>query len=244
MSDSEASTVPARDEDAKKMALEKLKAARAEETATPPEQFKRKGAASDLGDLSSQPKLPKKIQSKEILKDNCDTTKTSAVKVKKSDTAETLKYHQPEVKVQPTAAKARAQPLAAKVEPAATPATPSPTETPTAPATPVSKAVSQCLNRASTKELQASQTPSASDSRKTPPDSQPKAKAAPPQDSEDESSMDSEEVRKMEAEAKGKRDAHARYMRFSRSLKSTLVESVAAINDSTPVAIGSPSKIC
>lgn len=216
VSDSEASTVPAKDEDVRKHVLQGLKAGQVEETHTPVDKLKRKGA-KDMDQLSSEPKLPRKLQSKPILKEG-DEGDEAQVEIKKSDTAETLPYP---AAAKATAVKAKAGPPKTKIEP----------ETPT------SKAVSQCLGRASTQELQAVATPAGTPSAPhgntpttptaptaPPPPVAPQAKAALQDDpgSDAESSVDSEELRRIEREQKAKREAHARYMRFSRSLTSTL----------------------
>ena len=218
VSDSEASTVPANDADAKQKALKGLKAAQAEETRTPVDKLKRKDAR-DMDQLSSEPKLPRRLQSKPILREGDETQ----VAIKKSETSETLAYTLNQAV--PTAAKATA--VKAKAQP--------PTTAKCEPETPTSKAVSQCLGRASTKELQAAtqqpshgntpSTPKAAAAASPPAPVAPQAKAAqtdPDPDSDSESSADDEELRRIEREQKAKREAHARYMRFSRSLTSTL----------------------
>ena len=201
MPDSDASTVPAKTEDAKRMAIEKTREAKARELqVTPPCRVK----TQELEELSSKPKLTKEIQSKPVL--------------------------EPEASKVATAVKAKAAPPVVKEEAKGSLET--------------SQAVQDCLRRPSTTELSSPAPPSppkriekkpekektkeSKDTAKTKEKSAgseptPVASAPPgPPDSDSESS-DSEEDRKKEAQAKAKREAHARYMRFSRSLTSSLV---------------------
>ena len=155
-------------------------------------------------EASSQPKLKREVQSSKLL--DPETPKTPVVS---------------------TAVKAKAAPPSQiKVEPAES--------------TDRSRAVQDCLRRPSTTDMAS---PAASlpggkipekehkeakkKDKDLPAGSQealplpPAPAPAPAQESDSES--DSEEDRKKERLAKAKREAHARYMRFSRSLTSSLV---------------------
>ena len=120
----------------------------------------------------------------------------------------------------PTASKAKAAPPKLKVE--------EPKEEPETPQT--SKAVADCLARASTTELEVGQKGKDPKSKgmvvanaTAKPKPQPKKPEDPPagaEQSEEESEESEGTIREREELLKAKRAAHARYMRFSRSFKS------------------------
>lgn len=153
--------------------------------------------------VSPRPQLKREVQSKEIL-----TEKPSK-----------------SLKVPPTAAKAKVQPP----QPAPKPAPQPPVKAENAsPAT--ARAVAQCLARKSTSELTStpSQTSSAKPGKKAGFDPSPPAESEHDDDEDDDAeSMNSEEYRELERKERAKREAKNRYMRFSRSLKSTLTHEIS-----------------
>ncbi|CAL1132282.1 unnamed protein product [Cladocopium goreaui] len=158
---------------------------------------------------SAKPRLTREIQSKEVLEDAKPQPESTPP---------------PRTAVKAKAAKPAKPPsVEAKLERTLTPDT--------------SKAVQECLTRASTAELLSSKgTPSTETPKTTPspstrsssksvqPAPSPPDPSPPPSDDDDDESDDDEETRRQrEEEARriqAKKAAHARYMRFSRSLKS------------------------
>ena len=167
---------------------------------------------------SSEPKLSRAIQSREILE--------------KSTEAE---QETPPPKRTPAAAavKTKAVPPPPKFEePKTEPKAEARDESPRTPATPVqtpkmARAVAECLNRSSTHELLNQATPQSAKAvtpnvpnTLTPsPVSEPKPKKV----SESSDEEDEEVENRKAAAVLAKREAHARYMRFSRSLTSSWV---------------------
>eukprot|EP00438_Fugacium_kawagutii_P031128 Skav201752 [mRNA] locus=scaffold1973:85397:88605:+ [translate_table: standard] len=178
--DSDASTVGAPTEDAKKMALQKFKEAQAEEAVT--RKIQRRGARDMDSDLSSAPKLSRSVQSRELFERQ--PAKSTPVVA--------------------TAVKAKAAPKVEVVSPQ------------------TSQAVAQCLQRATTADLQSPASQQSLQSPASQAQLQSQTSQASPSDHEDqgESSEDEEELQKRAAQVRARKDAHARYMRFSRSLTS------------------------
>ena len=219
--DSDASTVPAPAEEVQKVAQKRYEASKNDQAAptTPMSSIKRSQSA---GDEASKPKLSRGIQSKQIL-----GTDTEAKPVVTPPTTKS------------TAVKAKAAPKQSVKEE---------TETASGPNTPQTQAVRECLRRQSTEKLCTpgcpSPAPSTSTSTATPSSGEnasglvaqkgtPKQatkktdQGQPPHDEDPDDSSDDDdddEYKRLARIAKAKREAHARYMRFSRSLNSSLVQ--------------------
>jgi len=177
--------------------------------------------------MSSQPKLDRAVQSKQVLAENQE--KGNEKLKRKAPLA--IENAQPSVKqLKATAVKAKAT----KPEPAGSTATaaksenqPSPSQVkPECTALAVSEglptAEDSCLARATTTELNNGDTTEVNNGRKNnaKPMKQKVLEQDPPEPS-DPGSSDSEDEEQVKKIKKSK-EAHARYMRFSRSLKSTL----------------------
>ena len=207
--DSDATTVPAKTPDAKRMAADSFAAA--QDQAQP--------AAMTH---SNRPKLKREIQSQNMLTEPAPEDQDS-----KSKRLRRMDGHQ--LKQSPSTEHMSAP----KQAPAATAVKAKAAPPPTAPkeeTSPQAKAVAECLGRSSTQDMESTQ----GEPKETGKDTEPKetgkdmkvcGKVAGdpgnPPDPDDSSSEDSDEFRKKEALLKAKREAHARYMRFSRSLTST-----------------------
>lgn len=220
--DSDASTVPASAEEVQNIAKQRYEAAKKDQEAlTTPMNKKIKKSPSAVDDEASQPKLSRAIQSKQVL--GADTEAKSQVT-------------HPAAKS--TAVKAKAAPTKPVKDE---------TESATAPNTPQTQAIRECLRRKSTDNFHStpgrpSPAPSTPTSTATPnsganaagviaqqgtPTQQTEntQKSQQPDDAQEESSdTDEEEIARLARVAKAKREARARYMRFSRSLTSSLVQ--------------------
>ena len=216
--------MPATTPEAKAMALSKLGTAPAPQESQPAEG-------------SKQPQLSREIQSKEVLKT------TDAPATEKPDSSKTSGYEAPKAKT--TAVEAKSAPPAERVAPKSE-APESPVVN-----TPSSQAIQECLARSNTAEIMEAQIenagkkalPAVAPEPTSAPESKTKDKGEgkpkdtgerkdatavtnPPtgegQGESDSESESSEELRRKEERVRVKKEAHARYMRFSRSLTSTL----------------------
>ena len=207
--DDEVATVAAGDDEARESAA----AAFAMKT---PEQNKK---AQPRKSLSSQPKLDRAAQSKQVLAEtkergNEQLKRKAALAIEDAPTS----VKQPKA----TAVKAKAKPVSMAI-PAKTEDQPSPDVKPESTvANQLPTAVDSCLVRATTTELNNGNTTEMSKGRKdTSQPKKPKVVEQDPPEPSDPGSSDSEDEETVKKIKKAK-EAHARYMRFSRSLKSTL----------------------
>ena len=205
----EASTVAAGDEQARESAAEAF-------AMKTPEN--KKAQQKQRHSLSSQPKLDRAVQSRQVL----EGTQEKGNENLKRKAPLALDDAQPSVKhPKVTAVKAKAT----KPEHAVSTPVPAKVESEPSPSTALAAlptAEASCLQRATTSELNTNGTTEVSNASKNnaKPTKQKVAEQDPPEPS-DPGSSDSEDVEQV-AKIKKAREAHARYMRFSRSLKSTL----------------------
>ncbi|CAK9073796.1 unnamed protein product [Durusdinium trenchii] len=230
---SPASTVPA---SAASVERAKASARRERLNSTPPARVKRSNTGVSQ---SSAPKLPRRIQSEEILRDAAGKLKSPATVYYSPECPEQIgvqdppapetrkgrKRKEPEppananqkVDPPPKPPRAKATAVKAKAKASAKSATSPKVETPP-PAT--SRAVQQALNRKSTSEIHSHQpsphSPSAASAAE---DSEGAGAEQPAGDSDGELTLE---------QVKARKAAHARFMRFSRSLKSPRILSACA----------------
>ena len=215
--DSDATTVPAKTLEARRLAAKDCEIAKETE-----EQQAEQQAEAATPNPSSKPNLKREVQSQEML---AEAPPQKTKRLRRMDAHDPMGPGTEEV--QPKQQTVHAPPAATAVKAKAAPPVKVPKQESQESHGPQAKAVAECLARSSTADMETANTQETKDVTAK------KLKVAcdppPPPDPDDHGSNgsdseDSDEFKRKEKILKVKKEAHARYMRFHRSLSSTLVQ--------------------